>query len=376
MAKKRVLIISVKAGAGHIRAAEAVRKAFRETHPDIRVRHIDALEYTNKAFQKSFTAGYETLAKELPSIWGMIYDRFEDGSTGNKTKYIAKLFDQLNAKPLRDEVKRYKPDAILCTHYLPCEVLAPRRLNGKLDCPLFVTLTDYDIHMMWVNAGVDRYFVATEDMAFALRRAISTDSQVRVTGIPILPVFADSYPERSAMRKRLGLRPDTPTVLLSAGGFGLIPLDILAETLLSESPGVQFLAIAGRNEALQGKLEAVAKASSGNVKAFGFVDNMHELMAASDFVVAKSGGLTTSECLAMGLPMVITRPIPGQEERNADYLLENGVALRANSHAHILWKVRMLLENPERLASMRAAALKIAKPRAAYTVVEELVASL
>lgn len=376
MAKKKVLIISVKAGAGHIRAAEAVRKVFREAHPGVRVRHIDALEFTNKAFRKSFTGAYETLAKELPSVWGMIYDRFEDGSTGNKTKYLAKLFDQLNAKPLRDEVKRYNPDAILCTHYLPCEVLAPRRLRGKLGCPLFVTLTDYDIHMMWVNAGVDRYYVATEDMAFALRRAISAAGQVRVTGIPILPVFAESYPDRPRMRERLGLGPDAPTVLLSAGGFGLIPLDILAQTLVTESPGVQFLAVAGRNDTLQKKLEGVAKASAGNVKAFGFVGNMHELMAASDFVVAKCGGLTTSECLAMGLPMVITRPIPGQEERNADYLLENGVALRANSHAHILWKVRMLLENPERLASMRAAAQRIAKPRAAYAVAEDILACL
>jgi len=170
------------------------------------------------------------------------------------------------------------------------------------------------------------------------------------------------------MRARLGLRPEPPTVLVAAGGFGLGSVDETVATLADAAADAQLLAVAGRNEKLRKALEEVAATRHGKVVPFGFVDNMHELMAASDFAVTKCGGLTSSECMAMGLPMVIVRPIPGQEERNSDFLLENGVAVRANSAAHLVFKVKRLLGDPARLEQMSAAAKRAARPRAAYEI--------
>jgi len=376
MGSPRILILSVKAGAGHLRAAAALAEAFGEAHPDLEVRNLDALDFTNKAFRKSFTGGYETLARELPSVWGLLYETMEDTTPENTAKKFAALFDRLNARPLRKEVKRFAPEAVICTHFLPAEVLAPRRRKGKLACPLFVALTDYDIHSMWIQEGVDRYFVASEEMAYALRHKGIGAAEVSVSGIPISPVFARSAPDRATVRRRLGLRPDAPTILMSAGGFGLGKIDALVDTLAADQRDLQILAIAGRSEDLRSRLERVARAHPGAVIPFGFVDNIHELMAASDLAVAKSGGLTASECLAQGLPLVIIRPIPGQEERNADYLLERGAAVRANSAAHILYKTQALLRDPQRLERMRQAALAAARPRAAFTIADAVVAAV
>jgi len=364
----KVLVLSVKAGAGHVRAAQALEAAFAEEHPEVEVRHVETLAHTNAAFRKSYTGAYEELVRHLPSVWGMIYERMERKSVDSTMKRLAALVDRLNARPLLKQVEAFDPDRIVCTHYLPAELLAPRRRKGKLDCPLFVTLTDYDIHTMWVQPGADGYFVATDEMAHALRAKGVGDATVAVTGIPIMPVFAKRYPGKAAMRRRLGLRPEPPTVLVAAGGFGLAGIDETVASLADVADDAQLLAIAGRNEKLEAKLRAVAESRPGRIVPFGFVDNMHDLMAASDLAVTKCGGLTSSECMAMGLPMVIIDPIPGQEERNADYLLENGVAVKANSPAHLLYKVGRLLGDPERLAAMSAAARRIAKPRAAFGV--------
>jgi len=368
---KRVLIISAKVGAGHMRAAAAIEAALKERHPDVECRNIEALEYTNAAYAGAFQKAYEKLAADLPSIWEFIYETLESKPAKSKTKKLTTLFDRMNLTALRSEVEDWKPDAVVCTHYLPAEVFGPRKRKGRLFASLSVVLTDFDIHTMWIQPGVDRYFVATDEMEYALRAKGIGNAAVSVTGIPIMPVFSKVY-DKAAMRAKLGLKRGAPTVLLAAGGFGLMAVEETADVLAKESGDVQFVAIAGRNEKLQRRLDKVARRHRGKVIALGFVTNMHEYMAASDFVVAKSGGLTSSECLAMGLPMVIWNPIPGQEERNADYLLENGAALMANSPAHLVFRVKRLLDRPDLLAKRQAAARAIARPMAAYDIAREV----
>lgn len=366
---RRVLILSIKAGAGHLRAAQAIEAVFAEQYPEVEVEHLDALEYTNAAFRKSFTEGYETLARDLPTIWGKIYSSLEERPAKSTVKRVAAVFDRLNARPLRRAVRAFQPDAVVCTHYMPAEVVGRLRRKGKLAAPVYVTLTDYDIHTMWLQDGVDHYTVATEEMAYALDAKGLDGAQVHVTGIPIMPVFSTPWPGRAEMRERLGLRVTVPTLLVSAGGFGLFHIDRFAEELAARVPDVQFLAVAGRNKRLRRGLEKVARKHPDKILPFGFVDNMHELMAASDFAVAKCGGLTTSECLAMGLPMVIIKPVPGQEERNAAFLLESGAGLWAHTAAHMIYKVERLLAAPDRVAQMAAAARAAARAGAAYEVV-------
>ena len=372
MGVDRILVLSVKAGAGHLRAAQAVTHAIRERFPNVEVVSADALEYTNAAFRKGYTEGYETLVRNLPSVWERIYESLETKPADSNAKKLATLWSRLNTKHLLMFVENFKPDVIACTHFLPAEVLGAQRAKGKLRAPVYTILTDYDIHSMWIQEGVTGYFVASSEMAHALREKGIGTASVEVSGIPILPEFAREYPPRETMRQTLGLNPAQRTVLVAAGGFGMMSADDAVKLLAGHLPEAQFLAVAGRNAELEKRLKKLARAYKGRVKPFGFVDNMHELMAASDLAVSKSGGLTTSECLAMGLPMLVFNPIPGQEERNAIYLREHGAGLWARTPAQMLFKVKALLDDPKRLADMQEAARRIARPRAAFDIAERL----
>lgn len=370
---QRVLIVSVKAGAGHLRAAAALEETLQTSCPGVETKNIEALEFTSKAFRSSFTGMYERLARDLPSVWGYIYETMERKSVDSRVKKLVALSDQFNSRKLWSAVEDFDPDAVVCTHYFPAETIGAKRAKGKLDARVYVTLTDYDIHTMWIQDGVDRYFVATDAMEHALRSKGIGDADVGVTGIPIMPVFAKDFPPRTEMRRRLGLETETPTVLMSAGGFGLSGIDTLVGELADAAESVQILGIAGRNKKLETQLRTAAESRPRRIVPYGFVDNMHELMAASDIVVGKPGGLTSSEALALGCPMVVFNPIPGQEERNADYLLEEGVALRAHSPAELVYKVSRLLADTERLERMRNATARIARPCAARDIVDTVV---
>ena len=364
---RRILIISVRAGAGHLRAAAALEAAAK-SRPHLEVINCDALEYANPAFRQTFTRTYEKIASDLPSIWGMIYEKLEAQPVTSAMKKLSQLSSRVNARKLGEFVNAFAPHAVICTHYLPAEVLAPLKRNHKLDADLSIVLTDYDIHTMWIQDGADRYFVATDEMAHALRAKGIGNADVVVSGIPIMPQFAETYPDKPVIRRQLGLAEAPPTVLMAAGGFGMVPVDRAVDLLAAAIPDARFLTLAGRNEELHRALKTVAQKWPGRILPFGFVENIHQLMAAADLIVTKCGGLTSSECLAMGLPMVIIKPIPGQEERNSDFLLERGVALRANSMAHLVYKVKRLLAQPRTLARMSAAARRAAKPRAAQTI--------
>ena len=374
--RKRVLILSAGAGAGHVRAAEALEHVFREKYPHVHVTNVDALDYTHAAFRHNFTRTYNMLVKEMPTVWAAIYQGMEEIKVNSTAKRLAMFFDRINSQKLKRFARDLDPDAIICTHMFPAETMAPQRLKGKLRAPLYMVLTDFEIHTMWIINGVNHYFVATQEMAYALKEKGIGDAGVSVTGIPTLPVFGDGRLTRQAMRRRLGLAQDRPTVLLCAGGFGLGDLSASVNVLAERLENAQLLAVAGRNPELSEAFQKLARKHPGRVFPFGFVDNMHEMMAASDFMVGKSGGLTSSECLVMGLPMVILAPIPGQEERNSDYLLECGVAVRAHSPAHMVYKATRLLADPARLSRMRANARAVAMPHAAKQIAEAVVKSL
>jgi processive 1,2-diacylglycerol beta-glucosyltransferase len=313
------------------------------------------------------------MVRSFPSLWGRIYESLERKAASSRSKRLITTIDRMSARGLVAAAQESAPDRIVCTHFMPAEVFAERRRRGQLAAPVYVTLTDYDIHTMWIQPGVDGYFVASEEMAYALRAKGVGKAQVTVTGIPIDPLFSRQPDDRRAMRTALGLNPDAPTVLLSAGGFGFVRVDELVATMSEEMTDAQFLVVAGKNKRLHEALTRAAARLGGRVVPFGFVTNMHELMAASDLAVTKPGGLTSSECLATGVPMVIVNPIPGQEERNTEYFLENGVAVRARSAAHLIYKTGALLADPARLASMRAAARRLARPRAAFDIAAAVV---
>jgi len=271
-------------------------------------------------------------------------------------------------------VRGFDPDAVISTHFLPAQVFAPSRRKGRDAFCFGLVVTDFDVHAYWVQPSVDRLCVATEELKFVLAARGVPAERITVTGIPISGAFSAPH-DRTVLRASLGLTEDRPVVLVMGGGHGVGSLEETVRTALSCGPA-DVLAIAGRNDELKAALEKLAAPSGTRLHVFGFVTRIAELMAVADVAVTKSGGLTTSECLAMGLPMVVRDPIPGQEERNADFLLEAGAGLKANGAASLEFKLRALLNDRERLSRMSAAARSVGRPHAAAAALEAVLSGV
>ncbi|MBI3270867.1 MAG: glycosyltransferase [Planctomycetes bacterium] len=368
---RKLLLLSASSGAGHNRAAEALREAAKELFPDVEVHYHDTLEFTGKLFAKLYPKSYLVAVNKMPALWGYFYaktDRWSDKGLGGRA---IDAFDQRNARKLANFVHDLNPDHVICTHFLPMDLLLTKRGRTKYNHPLSVVVTDYDVHKFWVHDGVDRYFVATDEVKWQLQRKGTPEKQIRVCGIPIHPVFSKK-PDRAEVAARLGIRSDLPTVLVLSGGFGIGHIERVVADLARLPAELQLVVIAGRNEKLRQEVQAVETPPTVAKKVFGFVTNIQDFYASADLAVTKSGGLTVSECLAMGLPMVIFAPIPGQEERNCDYLLEQGAAVKAKDLATLEWKVLSLLRDPAARLRMAERAAATARARAAHDILKDV----
>ena len=369
---KRVLIVSLTTGAGvgHVRAGQALEEAIRQAHPQVEVRHLEAMSLANPAFRWLVSGAYRLMLRRFPWLWRRIYASYGTRPQNGKLKRLTAAFDRLNAHRLATEARRFAPDRIVCTHHGPAELLAREHRAGKIDAPLYMVVTDYDPHVMWLQDGVDAYLVPTESVGAELAAKATCPTRTVATGIPIVPAFAADPPDKAAMRHKLGLA-HRPVVLVVSGAFGMDSVPRTVAILANELADVQLLAVAGKSQRSRRALEPLAASHRGSVVPFGFVDNMHELMAASDLAVTKCGGLISSECLAMGLPMLIVSPIPGQEERNADHVVQHGAGVRGNP-ADLASDVARLLADREGLDRMAAAGRHAARPRAAFDIVEHV----
>ena len=360
---RRVLILSASSGAGHVRAAQALEKAFA-ARGDCAVEHIDALDYTSKLFQRIYNDAYIALVRRAPGLMGFLYDR-TDQPWRHPSRRLA--LDRLNTGPMIRLLRRIQPDLCVATHFLPGEIIAWLKGKKKIAARHAIVVTDFDVHAMWLCRTVDRYYVAIDEAAEYLARIGVPREILRVTGIPIDPVFAQRK-NRAEMRRKHELDSDRTTLLLAAGGYGVGPIERLVADLLALGRPWQIVAVAGKSEGTRERLAELARRSgtpAASLHVVGFTMEMDEYMAAADLLVGKAGGLTTAEALACGLPMALIEPIPGQEERNSDHLLEGGAAIRCNNLPAAAWKIAALLDDAPRLARMRAAARTLARPRAA-----------
>jgi processive 1,2-diacylglycerol beta-glucosyltransferase len=369
---KKVLLLSASAGAGHVRAADAIEKAFKEVEngEGREIQHLDILNYTNKVFRHLYSKAYIDLVNKLPEVPGWVYDKL-DKPWKNERRRLA--LDKLNTRPLVKLLRDYQPDLIVCTHFLPAEIVSWLKAKERLASRQVIIVTDFDVHAMWLVHHYEHYFVALDEARAYLEALGIPASKITVSGIPIDPVFAKQK-DKQAMRAKHGLEPDRMTILLSAGGFGVGSVDALIASLLPMKHRVQVVAICGRNEELKKRLTRMAARAKPDatvlLKPFGYTKEMDELMTASEIVLGKPGGLTTSEALAKGLVFVIVNPIPGQEERNSDHLLERAVGIRCNNLPVLSYKLDRLLADPKRFATMQANARNMARPNAATEIVE------
>ena len=367
MTQKKLLLLSVSAGAGHMRAAEAIRAQAHMHREDINAVHLDVMDFVSSAFRKLYTDFYIKVVNKAPALWGYLYHATDEANPDSSMEKMRRALERLNASALLKEIARFKPDAIICTHFLPAEILSRQIRKHGLTCPVWVQVTDFDLHRMWVHDHMAGYFAANDEVAFRMRAQGIPAAAISVTGIPIMPVFGAPL-ARTACAAQFGLDPLRKTILLMGGGAGLGNLDTVAERLLALHDGFQLIVLAGKNAAALEALQALALRYPDRLLPQGFTDQVERLMACADLVITKPGGLTTSECLAMGLPMIVNAPIPGQEERNADYLLEQGVALKAFDSVTLEYRVRFLLDHPAKLADMREKARALGRADAAGAV--------
>ena len=369
VAAQTLMVLSVSAGAGHVRAAEAICSQAGTSHAHVRARHIDVMDFSSFTLRKVYTRLYMAVINCFPSLWHQIYHRTDRSGSNGLFDRLRRAMEKASVMRLLKEIERVKPDAIVCTHFLPAEILARMRRNGRLHCPVWVQVTDFDVHRMWVHNGITGYFAGNEEVAYRLRDKGVPAHAIRVTGIPVMAEFGQA-PDRAACARELGIDPTRTTVLLMGGGAGMGKLEQTAERLMQLNCDFQLIVMAGKNLTTLACLRMLEKRYPGRLVAYGYTGHVAKLMACSDLAITKPGGLTVSECLAMGLPMILYQPIPGQEERNADYLLEQGVALKASNAATLEYRLIELLRDPERLASMRSRATGLGKANAARAVVD------
>ncbi len=349
---KRYLVLSASVGAGHMRAAQAVELALKETAPaGSEVRNVDVLTLTNAAFRKVYGEAYLDLVNKAPHVLGYFYEMMDRprGKDSRRDK-LRLAAEKINLRKLCDTLECDPPswDVVVNTHFLPAELIASMKKAGELSVPQMTVTTDFETHRLWVNEPCDLYTTATEEGKLYLQHWGVDAKKIHITGIPIHPVFAAGK-SRAAAVKKMGLNGDRPIVLQSAGGFGVGPIVELFSAILGVETPLEVVVVAGKNAAVKEKLEKVKVPARHRVKVLGFTDQMDELMAAADLVVSKPGGLTTSEVLARGAAMAIVNPIPGQESRNSDYLLENGAAIKINNIATMSHKLSELLADTSKV---------------------------
>ena len=366
----RVMILSASVGSGHTIAAGVLESSFRQAPGVETVQALDALELTGDLYRSLYDDAYFALVDAAPWLIGWSYNQnevpFRDGN-------VVSLWDQLNTTAVVSAIRAYQPDILVCTHFLPAKLISLLLTRGALRATLAVVTTDYDFQGLWLSSPFNRFFVARDETRTYMVDIGLPADRITVSGIPVKAEFSQVV-EREAVLARYGLRPDLPTLLISAGAAGgAYTQAIVAQTLRMRN-AFQAVIVCGRNAQLKDEIEALVAPHADRYRVVGYTTDMPELMHVATLFVGKPGGLSSSECMAAGLPMVLIKPIPGQEVRNSDFLLEEGAAVRCNYETTVGYKIDQLLDDPDRLRSMATSARKIGRPDAARLIVETALA--
>lgn len=366
----KIVILSASSGSGHTRAAEALEAAAANMPGIASVKHIDVLEYATPLFGGLYSDLYKQLVSKTPSLWGWWYDKSD---TPWKGEHFRVAMESFQMKPLIECLKAEDPDITICTHFLASDIVSHMLQKEQLVTRHAVVVTDLHVHALWLCHQFEHYFVPTDESAYYLRQIGIPDDRIAVTGIPIHPLFSQPM-DREALRKKYGIDPSLPVVLLSAGTFGMESSIEAVRALMHMQQPAQIVALCGRNEELLNKVVLMAEDTPAHLKfrALPYTPDMHEWMAISDLFIGKPGGLTFSEAMASSLPMILLNPIPGQEEINASSMLEEGVAVSPTDVVTLPYKADLLLGDPQHLAGMRDRLKQLARPRAAFTILETL----
>lgn len=360
---KKVIVFYASYGGGHLSAARSIKENIEQNYQDVDVRLIDCMEYVNKVVNKVTTKAYSEMAKKAPRTWGKVYWKSQTGPLA----HISTASNKVLSLKLNTLLKDFKPDLIISTHPFSTQMCAYLKKLGKLDSKIATIMTDYAPHDQWLvlNEYVDFYFVSHDGMKKDLNEKGIPKEKIFATGIPLSNKFLLKY-DKSQILESFGLSPDRKTVLFFGGGeFGLGKTQTfkIFKTLVESNNNIQIVAISGKNPKMKENFENLVEelGKQEHVKILEYTNKIPELMSISDLVVTKPGGLTTTESLASGLPIVVINPIPGQEEENASYLQENKVAIWIKKDDNVEEILSGLFSNPEKMQEMKIRARLISK---------------
>ncbi len=367
---KRVMILTASVGSGHTIAAGVLESFFRQAPGVETVQVLDALELASDLYRTLYDNAYFALVEAAPWLVGWSYDYSDPPFRGGNA---LSLWDQLNTTAVVAAIRAYQPDVVVCTHFLPAKLISLLLARSELQATLSVVTTDYDFQGLWLSSPFNHFFVARDETrAYMVDFGLPAD-RVTVSGIPVKALFSQPV-DRAAVLARYQLQPGLPLLLISAGAAGgAYTRAIVAQTLRMRNT-FQAVVVCGRNAELKDEIEALVAPHADHYRVVGYTTDMPDLMRVATFFVGKPGGLSSSECMAAGLPMVLVNPIPGQEVRNSDFLLEEGAAVRCNYETTVGYKIDQLLDAPDRVQRMAASARKLGRPDAAALIVDTVLA--
>lgn len=370
---KKVIVFYASYGGGHLSAARSIKEYIENNYPEIDAELIDCVKYINKALDVVTTKAYSEMAKKAPNAWGHIYKGADSGPISK----ISTTSNKVMAIKLKKLLEEKNPDLVICTHPFASQMCSYLKRKGRTNVKIATILTDFAIHNQWTvgHEYTDYFFVSHLGMKQDLIEEGIDPNKIHDTGIPLSNKFLLEY-NKDEILKSFGLTPGKKTVLFFGGGeLGLgktHTLDIFKSFVRNDT--IQIVAIAGKNQKMKEHFENFVEemGKENSVKVLEYTDKVAQLMSISDLVVTKPGGLTTTESLASGLPIVVINPIPGQEEQNAEFLEENKVAIWIKKDDNVEEILNDLFSNPIKMRDMKIRARLMAKKNSTRDICEIL----
>ncbi len=353
---------------GHHSATLAIENAIKILQPDAEVLNLNAFNYTNPASEKFINRLYLGVIKKTPRIWNYLYD---NPKVKKKIERFKDMIHRMNSPKLKALFDRFNPGAVACTQAFPCGMVADFKTTYNSDIPLMAVLTDYIPHSYWIYDAVDYYIAPCQELKLGLIKKKVAAERIKIYGIPFESKFNQPVDRKKVMEK-LGLAENLPVILIMGGGQGIGPIKTIINSLDKSRADFQEIIITGINNKLYKSIKKRLNRYRKKLVLLEFVNNVAELMAVSNLLITKPGGITIAEALGKHLPIVIIKPIPGQEESNTIYLTNKGVALRVDNPRKINRVLEDLLRNPDKLSRMSDSASKISKPNSALDIAKLL----
>ncbi len=363
---KRVLLMYISEVSGHHQATLAIEKSLKALDASVQVRNINGFGYAYPIVEKIVNKAYMGIIKRTPQIWDYLYD---NPKIVKRTQSIKEAIHKANHSKLKKLFDEFKPQVVACSQAFPCGLVADYKKTYNLDITVIGVLTDYAPHSYWINEGIDYYIVPSKEAGERFIKKGVQESQVKVFGLPADPKFSAPL-NTDIMAAKLGLDLSLPVILVMGGGQGLGPIKDIIRSLEKVGLPIQIMVVAGINKKLIKWLKKFSSKADQKIFIFEYVRNIEELMSVATLIVTKPGGMTTTEALTKGLPMVIVKPLPGQEMHNTQFLTEKEVAIRVSNFKIIGKEVEALLKAPERLSLMRKAAFENSYPKSSMDIAE------